>query len=194
MSKRKKNFNLTSTVWNTGFAHSTGYSIRLFNRKTMVVNDHFIKEGHLWQLSPSLGQVVTPHSIAWKVISKLNWTKILVYSSTLQCKEVQLFTEKFHWSKKLRKTENFSFNLNISVPLESVNLFLHFFCVWRSFWQWNTTWSYSQFSSENWQYFGADNLPCEIWDNLPQRHFFTCNRLTATIFEIFILLTSPRIR
>ena len=68
------------------------------------------------------------------------------------------------------------------------------FCVLRSFWQWNTTRSYSQFSSKNSQYFGADNLPCEIWDNLPQRHFFTCNRLTATMFDIFMLLTSPRIR
>ena len=31
--------------------------------------------------------------------------------------------------------------------------------------------------------FEAGNLPCEIWDNLPQRHFFTCNRLTATVFD-----------
>ena len=35
--------------------------------------------------------------------------------------------EMFHWSKKLWKTEKFSFNLNIRVPLESVNLFLHVF-------------------------------------------------------------------
>ena len=49
-------------------------------------------------------------------------------------------------------------------------------------------------SSENSQYFGAENLPCEIWDNLPQRDFFTYNRLTATMSEIFILLTSPCIR
>ena len=49
-----------------------------FNRNTMIVNDHFIREGHLWQLSLYPGQVVTPHLIAWKVISKLNWTKILV--------------------------------------------------------------------------------------------------------------------
>ena len=73
----------------------------------MVVNDHFIREGHLWQLSPWAGQVVTPHSIAWKVISKVNWTKILVYSSTQQCKKVQSSIEKFHWSKKLRETEIF---------------------------------------------------------------------------------------
>ena len=92
------------------------------------------------------------------------------------------------------KTENFSFNLNIRVLLESVNLFLHVFCVLRSFWQWNTTKSYSQFSSEHSQYFGADTWPCEIWDNLPHRHFFTCNRLTATMFEMFMLLTNPRIR
>ena len=80
----------------------------------MVVNDHFIREVHLWQLSPWPGQVVTPHSIAWKVISKLNWTKILVYSSALQSKKVQYFIEKIYWSKRLRKTENFSFNLNIT--------------------------------------------------------------------------------
>ena len=76
---------------------------------------------------PVTGQVVIPHSIAWKLISKLNWTKILFYSSTLQCKKVQSSIEKFHWSIKLRKTEIFSFNLNIRVPLESINLFLHVF-------------------------------------------------------------------
>ena len=69
----------------------------------------------------------TSHSFAWKVISKLNWTKKLVYSSALQCKKIQSSIEKFHWSKKLRKTGNFSFNLNIRVPLESGNLFLHVF-------------------------------------------------------------------
>ena len=98
-----------------------------FNRNTMVIKDHFIREGHLWQLSLYRGQVVTPHSIAWKVISKLNWTKKLVYSSALQCKKVQSYVEKFHWLKEWWKTENFSFNLNIRVLLESVNLFLHVF-------------------------------------------------------------------
>ena len=93
----------------------------------MVVNDHFVREGHLWQPSPQPGQVVTSHLIAWKVISKLNWTKILVYSSALQCKKVQSSTEKFHRLKKLRKTENFSFNLNIRVPIQSVDLFLDVF-------------------------------------------------------------------
>ena len=58
------------------------------------------------------------------MIFKLNWTKMLVYSSALQCKEVQSSIEKFHWSRKLRKTGNFSFNLNILV-----------FCVLKSFWQ-----------------------------------------------------------
>ena len=52
---------------------------------------------------------------------------IQVYSTALQCTKVQSSIEKFHWSKKLRKTENFSFNLNIKVPPESVNLFLHVF-------------------------------------------------------------------
>ena len=45
----------------------------------------------------------------------------------LQCKKLQSYIEEFQWSKKLRKTESFSFNLNIRVPLESVNLFLHVF-------------------------------------------------------------------
>ena len=53
--------------------------------------------------------------------------KILLYSSALQCKKVQSSIEKFYWLKKLRKIENFSFNLNIKVPFESVNLFLHVF-------------------------------------------------------------------
>ena len=35
------------------------------------------------------------------------------------------------------------------------------------------TLSYSQFLSENLQYFEHNNLPCEIWDNLPQRYYFT---------------------
>ena len=74
----------------------------------------------LWQLSPYPGQVVTPHSIALRVISKLSWTKILVYSSALQSKKVQSSVENIHLSKKLRKTENFSLNLNIRVLLESV--------------------------------------------------------------------------
>ena len=75
-----------------------------FNRNTMVVNDHFIRKGH----------------------TTFNYMKSDIQSA-LQCKEVQSSIEKFHWSKKLRKTENFSFNLNIRVPLKSVNLFLHVF-------------------------------------------------------------------
>ena len=39
--------------------------------------------------------------------------KISVYSSALQCKKVQSSIEKLHRSKKLRKTENFSYNLYI---------------------------------------------------------------------------------
>ena len=54
------------------------------------------------------------HFIAWKMISKLNLIKILVYFSALQCKKVQSSIEKFHWSKKLRNTESFSFYLNKS--------------------------------------------------------------------------------
>ena len=54
---------------------------------------------------------------------------ILVSSTALQCKKVQFSIEKFHWSKKLQKTEQFSFNLNIRIALDSVNLFLHFLCL-----------------------------------------------------------------
>ena len=30
----------------------------------------------------------------------------------------------------------------------------------------------------------CDNLPREICDNLPQRHFFICNRIIATMFQM----------
>ena len=90
------------------------------------------------------------------------------------------------YAKKM-ETEKWPKAADSPLPIGSVSLFLHVFCVLRSFWQWNTKWNttYSQLS-ENSQYFGADNLP--------QRHFFTCNRLTATMFKIFMLLTSPSIR
>ena len=38
------------------------------------------------------------------------------------------------------------------------------------------------------------SLPREICDYLPQRHFFICNRIIAAMFEILILLTSPRVK
>ena len=56
--------------------------------------------------------------------------KVVIVCSAVfvqKCKKVQSSIEKFHWSKKLRKTEFFFFNLNLRVPLESVNLFLHVF-------------------------------------------------------------------
>ena len=40
-----------------------------FNHNTMVFDDQFIREGHLW---PDNLWPATPHSIAWKVISKLD--------------------------------------------------------------------------------------------------------------------------
>ena len=40
----------------------------------------------------------------------------------------------------------------------------------------------------------CDNLPREICDNLPQRNFFIHNKIIAAMFEILILLTSPRVR
>ena len=40
----------------------------------------------------------------------------------------------------------------------------------------------------------CDNLPREICDNLPQRNFFICNRIIATMFEVMILLTDSRVR
>ena len=43
--------------------------------------------------------------------------------SALQCKKVQSSIEKFHGSKKLRKTENLSLYLNTTVPLESISHF-----------------------------------------------------------------------
>ena len=81
----------------------------------------------LWLLMTTLWGKFTPYSIAWKVISKLNWKTILVYSSALQCKKVQSSIEKFHCPKKLRRSEKFSFQLNPRVPLKSLNLFLHVF-------------------------------------------------------------------
>ena len=47
------------------------------------------------------------------MISKLSLTKILGYSSALQCKNVQSSTEIFYWSKRLQIIQNLSFN-----PLE----------------------------------------------------------------------------
>ena len=162
-----------------------------FNRNTMVINDHFIREGHLWQLSSQPGQVVTPHSITWKVISKLKWTKILVYSCALQCKKVQSCIEKFHWSKKLRKTEIFSFNLNIRVTLESVNLFLHVFSCRKVILTMQhhlklltiIIWKFAMFWS--WQL-----ALCNLGQLAPAAFF---DFQQATMFEIFTLLTSSRI-
>ena len=126
-----------------------------------------------WQLSPWPEQLVTPHSIAWKMIFKFNWAKILVYSSALQCKKVQSSIEKFHWPQKLGKTENFSLNLNIRVPLESVYLFLHVFLwlkiiltmehyltlltifIWKFaiFWSWQLAlWNLGQFAPASFFY------------------------------------------
>ena len=137
--------------------------------------------------------------IAWKVIFKLNWTKIFVYFNALQCKEVQSSIEKFHWSKKSRETfnlnEKFYFNLNIRVPLKSVDLFLHvFLClmviltikqhinsltivIWKFaiFWSWQLAlWILRQLA--------------------PASFFLNFNSLRATMLAIFILLISPRIR
>ena len=75
------------------------------------------------------------HTIISKIPCKLfhgKWYPNLIegkykFTLALQCKKVQLSIEKFHWSKKLRKTGIFSFNLHIRVPIESVNSFLHIF-------------------------------------------------------------------
>ena len=40
----------------------------------------------------------------------------------------------------------------------------------------------------------CDSLPRDICDNLPQRNFFIRNRIIAAMFEILMLLTSPRVR
>ena len=65
----------------------------------------------LWLLMTTLQGKVTPHAIAWKVISKLNWTKILVYSSALQCKKVQSSIE-VSLIKKITKNWIFFFFLS----------------------------------------------------------------------------------
>ena len=141
----------------------------------MVVNDHFVSEGHLWQQT-QLNKIIS---------SKY-------YSSAMQCKKLQSSIEKFYLSKKLRKIENFPFNINIRVPFESVKLFLHvFLClkviltmehymklltmfIWKFaiFWSWRLAlWNLGQLTTASF--------------------FFACN---ATMFEIFMLLTSPCIR
>ena len=74
----------------------------------MVVNDHFIMESH-----------TTFNCMKNDIQTQLNKNISLLYCAS---KKVQSSTEKFHWSKKLRKTENFSVNLKIRVPLASVNL------------------------------------------------------------------------
>ena len=66
-----------------------------FYRNTMVVNDHF----------PRIRGKLSNHTQLHEVISNLNWSKILVYYSALQCKKVKSSIEKFHWSKKLQKTD-----------------------------------------------------------------------------------------
>ena len=47
---------------------------------------------------------------------------------------------------------------------------------------------YLQFLSENSQYFGADNLSCDIWDNLPQRHFFYLQQAHGRhVWDIYVI-------
>ena len=57
----------------------------------MVVNDRFIREGHT----------------TFNCMKSDTQTRLNKNISALQCKKVQSSIEKFHWSKKLRKTEIF---------------------------------------------------------------------------------------
>ena len=121
-------------------------------------------------------------------------TQFNINISLLQCKKVQSSIEKFHWSKKLRKTERFSFNLNIRVPLESVNLLLHFFLCLKVI---LTMKDYIKLLTIFiWKFKIFGNWQLALWNlgQLAPASFFYFNRLTATIFQIFMLLTSPRIR
>ena len=85
----------------------------------MVVNDHN-KGRSLLKTFPVTGTScrTTFNCMKSEIQTQLN---------KLQCKKVQYSIEKFPWSKILRKTEKMSGNLNIRVPHESVNLFLHVF-------------------------------------------------------------------
>ena len=69
---------------------------------------------------------------------------ILVYSSALQCKKVQFSVDKFYWSKKLQKTEIFSFNLNIRVHGEN---FMTIFYLWQFMVIWFSTSTMEIFAS-----------------------------------------------
>ena len=127
------------------------------------------------------------------MIPKLNSTQILVYSSALQCKKVQSSIDKSSIIK-LRKTENISFNLNIRVPLESVNLFLHVFLYLKviltmeHYIKLLTTfiWKFAIFSS--WE-LGLWNLE----QLAPASFFYLQQAYGQHVWDIYIL-TSPRIR
>ena len=88
----------------------------------MVVNDHFIREVHLVITFPLT--VASCHT-TFNCLKSDNQTQLHKNISLLRCnvRKVQSCIQKFHWSKKLRKTENFSLNRNIRVPLGSQNLF-----------------------------------------------------------------------
>ena len=65
---------------------------------------------------------VRKYNLLWNVENLVNCARYVKVYNYIRDR-----TEWFHWSTKFRKTENFSFNLNIRVPFESVNLFLHVF-------------------------------------------------------------------
>ena len=116
--------------------------------------------------------------------------KYSVYSSALQRKKVQSSIEKFHWSKKLRKTENFIFQSKYKSTACKRQLISICFFVSKGHFDNGTLRKVTyNLSVKNSQHFGADNLPCEIRKILPYPHFFTCNRLTVTMFKIFMLST-----
>ena len=120
--------------------------------------------------------------------------KNIVYSSALQCKKVQSSIVKLHWSEKWRKTEIFVFKVNIRVPLLSVNLFLHGFVSPGHSDNGTLRKVTHNFHLKIRNILELTTCPVKFGTTCPSVIFFTCNTLTATMFEIFMLLISPRIR
>ena len=104
----------------------------------------------------------------------------------MQCKKVQSSIDKFHWSNKLRKNNNLSFNLNIRVTLESVNLFLHVILYLKAILTMEHDKVTHNFHRKIRNIFELTTWPVKLGITCPSVIFSTYNRLTANMFEIFI--------